>query len=439
MSATVTIEAWLAVHPFPGFLEPLRALTEEFNRAHQGHRVVLRGIDFREMPEAVARAAREGRRPAIAEYYTTSTQLARDTRDDTGRPLFTPVQRAIGGRSEILGEPVVIDDIMPVIRDYYSYDGELVSVPVTATTAVLYANRTLLEAAGVAEVPATWRAMTAACRAIARLPGGPPAATWADHGWLFQQAIASQGGLLADRDNGRAGRATQVRLASAEMLAFADWWHQLHWDGHYLYTGSRSDWHSAFDAFAAQRVALMVSSSVDVRSAIECGQDAGFEVAVGRLPYNDDVRYAGNVLSGQSMWLADGLDADTRDGALAFMMFLIKGASAAAWHRASGFVPVTGAARGLLEREGWFAAHPAHRVAIDQLLASDRSPAALGALLGDFAGIQDEITLAMEDVLVRQSDPAGRFQVATGQAQQLLDEYNADCLRARTPALLRVG
>jgi sn-glycerol 3-phosphate transport system substrate-binding protein len=80
-------------------------------------------------------------------------------------------------------------------------------------------------------------------------------------------------------------------------------------------------------------------------------------------------------------------------------------------------------------------------VATEQLDAADGSPAALGPLLGDFAGIQKEITQAVHDVLAEGADPGVRFAAATTRAQELLDVYNAGCAGPprRTPANLKVA
>ncbi|MFD0475912.1 hypothetical protein ACFQ0B_52620 [Nonomuraea thailandensis] len=109
----------------------------------------------------------------------------------------------------------------------------------------------------------------------------------------------------------------------------------------------------------------------------------------------------------------------------------------AGWHRAAGFLPVTGASVELLEQEGWYDRHPIHRAATDQLRAADGSPAALGAIAGDLAGIQDEMTGAMAGVL-RGADPGARLAEATISAQRLLDAYNDDCARGLTPRRLAV-
>ncbi|MEK8107747.1 extracellular solute-binding protein [Micromonospora sp. M12] len=149
----------------------------------------------------------------------------------------------------------------------------------------------------------------------------------------------------------------------------------------------------------------------------------------------------GNVNSGDSLWLRAGLDRETRDGALAFMQFLNSPRNSAQWHQSTAYLPMTGSAAELLHREGWFAQHPAPKVALDQIRRAPLSPASLGVVVGAFDGIQNELVLAMDDVLLRGADPVARFRLADARAQRLLDAYNAQCVAAgsRGPDCYRVG
>jgi sn-glycerol 3-phosphate transport system substrate-binding protein len=439
----IVIDVWVPHYPImPQFQNWTQELAASFNVAHPQYRVTVHGYDYLTLPQEVHAAAGTGRAPAIVQYFYTSAQEARDTRRPDGRPLFTSVEKAIGGRAEILGEPVVLADLVPAARDYYRYDGAVAAMPPLASTTLLYANTTLLAAAGVPEVPQTWAALDAAAKALAALTDGPGhAITWPNHGWLFQQSVAQQGGLLADHDNGRSGRAETVDLGSDELLAYAEWWQRLHLDGHYLYTydGVAVDWDANFAAFADQRVALVLTTSVEAPRMVAAGRAGGFDVVAARMPYNGAVPYAGNVIGGDSLWLADGLDEPTQDGALAFLQYLNSPRIAADRHQATNFIPVTRPAIGLLEQEGWFEANPHLRAAVDQLDATDGSPAARGALLGEFAGIQDAMTKAMHDVLATGADPLARFTQATAEAQRLLDGYNAYCAGRRPRGPIRVG
>jgi sn-glycerol 3-phosphate transport system substrate-binding protein len=155
---------------FPGFLDPMRDAARKFNEAHPDYQVEIVGQDFRAMPMRVAEAVGKPGEPDVVEYFYTCARQALDMVDSRGKFLFTSVGKAIGGRVEILGEPVLLGDIVPAARDYFTYMGEQMSLPPTASTVVLYANMNILRAAGVHEVPRTWRELVAACRAIAALP-----------------------------------------------------------------------------------------------------------------------------------------------------------------------------------------------------------------------------------------------------------------------------
>jgi sn-glycerol 3-phosphate transport system substrate-binding protein len=426
----VTVDVWLGAHPFPNYLDPVLRMAEEFERAHPEYHINVENHDYEAIPAEVVEAVdRGGRLPDIAEYYYTAGQLARDTRGRSGEPYFTSVQRAIAGRTEILGEPVVIDDIVPAARRYYTYRGDLTSMPATASTMLLYTNTRLLEAAGLTEPPRTWDEVEAASKAVAAIPGGPPhAITWPNHGWLFQIALAQQGTLLVDSDNGRSGRARTIDLGCDALLAYVRWWRRLYRDGFYHYSGTPEDWMACLDAFSAQRVAFMPCTSKLTREILELGRQSGFDVEVSPLPYNNHTPHSGTMVAGQSLWLAAGLDRAKQDGALAFLQFLANPRNAATWHRAHGLLPITTTSFDLLASEGWFARHPALRADTDQLASTDTSPAALGAMAGNLAAIQQVMTQAMHDVLVRDADPAGRFAQATVDAQAALDAHNARCV-----------
>lgn len=420
----------------PPFLTEVRELARAFEREHPDYRIEIVECSYLSLPEKVHRAAQRGHRPAIVQYFFTSTQLARDMRTLTGEPLFTPVQRAIGGRTEILGHPVVIDDLVPAARAYYTFGDELVAIPSLTSATLLYTNNSLLSKSGVGEIPRTWSELTAACRKLAGRTGAAgPGVTWPNAGWIFQQAVAQQGAVLADPNNGRTGRAQQVQLDSEAMRAFVHWWQKLHRSGYYHYSGVRAvgdhtgdAWERNYLAFAEQQVAFVLSTSVEADRMVDAGRQGGFEVTASRMPHNGEVPYAGTVIGGDALWLSDGLGEAVRDGALAFMQYLLSTEHAATRHKTTRFMPVTRSSVDLLDSEGWFEANPQHRAALDQLDASDGSYAAKGALLGDFAGLHDVVTQAMDDVLARGADPDRRFAEASAQAQRQLDDYNADCL-----------
>ncbi|MEV7097654.1 extracellular solute-binding protein [Amycolatopsis sp. NPDC051045] len=440
-AGTTTLDVWLTDHPIPDFNAPVKAAAETFERAHPGYRIRIREIGYRDLPAAVAEAVAAGNPPDIAEYYFPAGQVALDTRAADGSELFVPLERAIGDRTKILGEPVVLDDIVPVVRDYYSRGGELVSMPTMVSTAILFANQGLLRRAGIDRLPSTWRELTDACAAVAALPDGPAhGIAWPNHGWLIQMELAAQGGLLSNSGNGRSGRSTRVTLDSPEIVAYARWWQSLHQSGHYLYTGEPRDFWGAMEAFTRQETAFVITSSATGPFLTDLAGKAGFELATGALPRNEDAPYAGRSLGGQSMFLAAGLPKEKEDGALAFTQHLLNPDHAVRRLHA-GSLPVMQPAWEQVLADGWADREPGFRVAAEQVMASDRTPAATGALLGDINGINEELTSAMHDILLSGADPAARLRTATERAQARLDRYNEACLAYPpvTPEALQAG
>lgn len=432
MTTRTTLDVWVLDLTFPGYMDRYQALAREFEERHPEYEVALKGIGFFTGPKEISDAVAQGNGPAVAEYYYYMSQTARDTQAPDGQPQFTSVERAVGDRTEILGEPVVLGDITQGFRDSYTCQGDLTSMPSVGTTFVQYVNTDLLERAGVSEAPRTWDELQAACQALAAADGGPEhQITFPNHSFLYLQVLAQQGGHLTDQRNGRDGRARKVDLASPEMLGWVRLWKQLHADGHYLHTGGIPDWMESFAAFGEQKVAIRLSSTNDVTYTTRAAEQAGFGLQVVRFPFNPAVPYSGNTIAGSSLWLADRLDDATREGALAFLQFLHNPRNAADRHKDNSCMPLTHSAYALLESEGWFEENPHHRFATEQISTFPEgtghgTPEVEGVHLGDFAGIQDVLTRAVNDVLLRDGDPVERLTWATEASQRLLDAYNAE-------------
>ncbi|QSB05973.1 extracellular solute-binding protein [Natronoglycomyces albus] len=418
------IEVWIAFTDYR--LDWAEAVAEEFEAKHDDLSINVRGFESYEVLfDSMSNAVAQGNPPAIVQYFEAATQDARDEVDEDGDPMFVAIEEAIDGRTEILGEPVVLDDVVDAARNYYSVDGVFESMPWNTSTPLFYSNTDVMDEAGIDSPPETWQELSEACELIDALEDGPRyCVTWPNHGWFVEQAIAMQGGLLADNDNGRTARAESVNLTSPEMLNYLEWIRELAVDGHFYYSGVQDDWDGPRNAFIAEQTAFTMTSSGDATLVVNDGTDAGFDVEVSRMPYNGDVDYAGNLIGGATLWLTSGLGENTQDGALAFLQFLNNPENAADWHRATGYIPITYASEQLLQEEGWFDEHPYHAVANEQLDAADDSYASAGALVGGFVGIRAEVTQAVEDILVSEAFPEERMDEAQVDAQHILDQYN---------------
>lgn len=393
----------------------------EFNEMFPEYNVIIEGYQsYNAAFDATVLAAEQGNQPAITHFFEAATQNARDAVNPDGDPLFKSVAEAIGDRTEINGVPVILDDVVSAAADYYTVDGVFASMPWNTSTTVMFSNASILEAAGVESPPETWAGIEEACAAIMALDEAPDnCITWPNHSWFLEQSIAQQGGDLVNNGNGREGRATEIFLNSPEVLAYVNWWKDLNDAGYYVYTGIQRDWGGTQNAFEAQQVAFLVFSSSDA-TLIPANTAENFESIVSRMPYNEEAGYHGNIIGGATLWLNNGLDEATEDGALMFMSWFANPENAASWHQLTGYIPITNSAVALLEEEGWFEENPHAAVANIQL---DLVPTT-GPLLGGFVAIRDIFTQAIEEILIEDADVEEVMNRVNDDANVVLEEYN---------------
>src|SRR5699024_10170705 len=117
--------------------------------------------------------AEQGQTPTIVQNFEAATQESRDAVTPEGDPLFTSVEKAIGDRDEILGEKVVLDDVVDSARNYYTIDGEFSSMPWNTSTPIFYSNKQIMDDAGIKEAPTTWEDLEAACKKVMALDNAP--------------------------------------------------------------------------------------------------------------------------------------------------------------------------------------------------------------------------------------------------------------------------
>jgi sn-glycerol 3-phosphate transport system substrate-binding protein len=420
-----TIDFWVGFTDYR--LDWTNEKADAFNAAHPEYNIQITGFKaYNDVWDATVLAVDSGQPPALIHFFEAATRQALDAVGPDGSPYFKSVTDAVAGRTEILGEPVILDSVISAARNYYTVNGSFYSMPWNTSSTVMFSNMDMLNAAGITEPPATWAEITAACEALAAIDNAPSSCiTWPNHSWFVEQSLGQQGELLANNDNGRTDRATEVYLESDGMLAYLEWWKGLNDEGYYLYTGVQRDWDGTTAAFYAEDVAMLIYSSSDTTAITATGEETGFEVEASFMPRNGDVDYVGNLIGGATIWMLSGLDQTTEDGTLAFLNFFSNDENAAEWHQLTGYEAITTEAIDLLVSEGFYDENPNNKVASDQLAAAANTPAALGALLGNFVGIRDVITIAIEDILVNDLDVATRMADAQAEAQKSLDEYEA--------------
>jgi sn-glycerol 3-phosphate transport system substrate-binding protein len=370
--------------------------------------------------EAAKLAIEQGTAPALVQYFEVATQFARDT------GYFKPIAEAMGARTEVNGLAVNFADFIQPVVNYYTLDGKFTSMPWNSSTPILYTNTAILEAAGVDAPPATWAEVEAACEKIMGMADAPEyCITWPNHGWFFEQWMAQQDAALANNDNGRGARATEVLINSEAGVAIATWYQSLYNAGYLYYSGVQRDWTATEQAIQTGQVAFALTSSADARNITQAAAGNGIEVVTTRMPYNQEKGWTGNLIGGATIWLLNGLSPEVEDGALTWLLFLTNTENAASWHQATGYLPIRQSAVELLESQNWFTDNPNFFTASDQINNSTVTVATSGALLGTFVETRNIITQALEDLMLAGGDPTERMNAAKAEADKLLADYNA--------------
>lgn len=418
------IPVWIAFEDYR--LDWAKEVAAKFNETVDGYEVEITGFgSYNDVFEAAVQATNSGKPPAVIHFFEAATQEARDAVTQDGEPVFANLEDIIAGRNEVAGVPVVLNDVVDAASTYYKLDGKYSSMPWNTSSAIMFVNRSLLEAAGVEGTPTTWQELEAACeKFMASAAKTDGCTTWPNHSWFVEQQVAWQNELFVNNDNGRSARADKIFVDSDAVKNFVGWWKGMSDKGFYTYTGTQRDWSGSYDLFAAQKVPFLLYSSSDTAGLTEEGKKGGFDVEAAFMPRNADVDGGGAIIGGATNWVINGLDEKTQDGAIAWVNFLSNPENAASWHKTTGYIPISNESIKLLEGEGYYAENPNQKIASEQLAASPDTPATTGPLVGNFVAIRDVITEGIEDILVNNVDPAERLAKAQTAAQALLDEYN---------------
>lgn len=420
-----------------------------FNEKFPQYNVVVEGYkSYEELFTATALAAEQGAVPAVVQYFEAATQVARDS------GYFKPIAEALGDRTEVNGIAVNFDDFIGPVSAYYTLDGKWTSMPWNTSSAIMFSNKNILDAADVEAIPATWEEVEAACEKIMAMEGAPEYCfTFPNHGWFFEQWLAQQNATYANNDNGRSARATEVTFNSEAGVNILAWLDDMANKGYLYYSGAQggASWSTVDQSFLSQQTAMAMYSSSDTAIYTNTGRENGFEVVASFLPYNDETGWTGNLIGGASLWLADGLSPEVEDGALTFLLWLTNTENAAEWHQVTGYIAIRESSIELLNTEGWYDAieanggselwkndpavqaskgkawyveNPNFIVAANQLAQSAITPATQGVILGAFPAIRNVVTGAIDAVLLTDEDPAALLDKAAAEASAILEEYN---------------
>ncbi|GAB4576114.1 MAG: ABC transporter substrate-binding protein [Anaerolineae bacterium] len=388
--------------------EVVQAIVDAFNASQSDVHVTaeFKGSYAETLTAAIA-AYRAGEAPHIVQVYEVGTR----TMLDSG--AIVPVTEVSAGE---LDPTIFVEPIL----NYYAVDGDLYCMPFNSSTAMLYYNKDIFEAAGLdpEQPPTTFSELYEMGKQILDSGAAEGVITFGWPAWILEQMFAIHDQFLANENNGRDGLATEVYFNSEFGVQVMTEWQKWAQDGLLIYGGRE---YKANDPFIAGEFPMLIQSTSSLGG---IQKNVEFELGTAFLPTLDGYERAGNnVVGGGCLWTMAGHSEEELAGVWEFFKFLSEDEQAITWHKGTGYFPATNSAVEALEAEGWFEENPNFLTAFNQILSGNNTDASRGALLGDFVTIRDIEDTAFEEIVVNGVDPQEALDAATEQANQILQDY----------------
>lgn len=366
-----------------------------------------------------------GALPNVVQIYDVGTQRMIDTK------RIMPVQDFIDKEKLDL-----INDLEPAVRNYYTINNKLYSMPFNSSAPVMYFDKNAFKEVGLDPEKKIWtydEVLDAATKLTKKDASGKVTRYGADftiYSWIFEQELAAQGATFADPANGRQGRANKLVFNND---AGANWLNFLkkmldagvgHSDGRDSGTTNGSTRDTNFVTGAG---AITFNSIAALRGYVASAASNGGKVDVGvaYLPRPTGAK-GGVIIGGASLWITDQGNADQQAAAWDFTKFTAQPDIQAFWSSNTGYYPIRKASYNVQEMKDTLAKYPQFNTAVEQLRATEASPATAGATFGTFTATRLNIEASMEQFFTGKVATAkDALNQAASKSNDALDEYNS--------------
>jgi sn-glycerol 3-phosphate transport system substrate-binding protein len=402
-------------HAMSGELgKQVEKLAADFNATQSDYRIVpLYKGNYTETVTAAIFAFRSRSQPAIVQVneIATATMMA-------ARGAIYPVFELMRDQTESFSPATYL----PAVTGYYAdIAGNLLSFPFNASTPILYYNKNLFRAAGLdPEVaPKTWPEVGAAAKRL-RAAGTMCGLTTSWPSWInVENFLALHNLPLATKSNGFGGLDAELTFNNPLMIRhiaqLAEWQTTKVFD----YSGRGQ---SAEPRFQKGECAIFIGSS-GTRADIKA--NAKFEVGYGMMPYWPDVAGApqNSIIGGATLWVLRDRSSTEYGGVARFFTYLSKPEVQAAWHQATGYLPITRAAFELSRGQGFYDRNPGAAIGIEQLTLKPPTVNSKGVRLGSFVLIRDAIEDELEQVFSGKKTAQAALDHAVERGNRLLRQF----------------
>ncbi|MEE6281477.1 ABC transporter substrate-binding protein [Georgenia sunbinii] len=300
------------------------------------------------------------------------------------------------------------EDYVPALYADYEFEGQHWAAPYARSTPLFYYNQDMWQAAGLPDRgPETWEELASWADALdEQVPDdGAPfglrlGASWS--AWWFQNMLWGQGGNYSD--------SWDVTLDTPEALAGGQFVHDL-FHGSQIATVSED---TAAD-LAGGIIASTIMSTGSLAGVLEATPD--MEIGTAYLP--DGPNGEGTPTGGTGVAIASSSTPEEQLAAAMFLEFLTNAENTAVYSAATGYMPVRTSAVDGPQMEALYGEIPQFRTAVDHMADKARPQDWVRV----FVPTADQLlTDALEEIVLRGTDPAAAFEQITPQIERAYEE-----------------
>ena len=361
--------------------------------------------------------------PNVAQIYDIGTQRMIDTKK------IVPVQDLIE-RDHLQAN---LDDLEPAIRNYYTINGKLYSMPFNSSTAVMYYDKNAFKQAGLPTNQEVWtydEILNAAKKLTIKDASGKitrAGVGFYNYAWLLEEELAAHNALDSTPNNGRTGRATKYVFNQNNIgTQWLEFQKALIDNKTASYFGLDSN--SSDAAFASGKSAITFESIASLRGFTLTTQQNGGKVDVGvaYLPRIAGVPQGRTIVGGASLWVTNTGTKEQQEGAWDFIKFTNRPDTQVFWSSNTGYIPVRLSAYKDPAMQATLKQYPQFQVAVDELRAASTNYYNAGSVTGTMTSARNFIQQATDSYLNSKTSSAqAALDQAANQANSDLEEYNS--------------
>jgi sn-glycerol 3-phosphate transport system substrate-binding protein len=357
--------------------------------------------------------------PNVAQVYEGGIQRMIDTK------RIIPMQDL----AERDGLMSIIEDLEPLVRNSYTVDGKMYSMPFNTSTAVWYINRKMFAEAGLDPDKKIWTfdEMRDAAKKLTKKDANGNTIQYGyalrAETWQFEQCFAIANQPYGEPVNGRAGRMQQYTFNRDHGVKCLDFYKNLLNDGSAIYFGT-SD---ASGAYLRGEAAMVMASIAGLRTFLATIErlGSGVELDIVQIP-RDPGDKGISAIGGASLWVTNTGTPEQQEGAWDFVKWTAQPEVQAWWAMSTGYYPVVMKAYDTQTMKDALVRYPQFQIAIDQIRANPSLPENGAHVSGVFVSMRQDVIKAMDDYFSGKVATAKEaLDQAAAAANEKLEEYNA--------------